>query len=1077
MEKINVNAKVAMDYNLPEGEQGSQTSLRQGDIVEGIITDVSDMISITFNDKEVKVSQSAVQNAKEGQIRKFEIKDISNKSIVLREVGTNTERKTSGVLQTNVLTGGKAFSGYIREKVSENTISETEKVHSQMENVRNSLTIDDYINIKELDRSPEQSSSEEFEKNLERIKEQRQFTQTHLDKQIKRLNTKRETIQQAAISSASGNAKEIAKRLEDADLPVTSANIERVSTALEMASQAPKLTNEAKAYLIDNELYISPENIYKAAYSGSQTVDTGDATDMSEEQWKELEPKVQELVKKEGIPVNKQSMKDARWLLSMDLPVTGDTLTKLQVINSLQSDYQENQVLDFCIQGMKERQYPEKTDFIKASESLNNISKTVSTMDLLQQLTLEAAESVSLDETISLQKIYQYQNIATQDSEAIKNITARRQLEQVRQKMTMENCYRLYQQGIEVDTESLENVINQLKAMEDSYYSELYKMAGVIPNEQQIDLLSATDQVVNQIKTMPEAILAATYSIRSSITLRGLYEVGASEVSTNQTTALVDTKAVSHMASYETLMTAPRRDLGDSMKKAFASVDYLLQEIGMEPTDSNRQAVRILGYNGIEITNENVTQMKSYQLQVQRVVSALTPQATVSLIREGDNPLQIPLAQLSEKLATIKESKDTTSEEKFSEYLYKLDQKKSLAKEERDAYIGVYRLLYQVEKTDGAAVGAVVKANQELTLYNLLTAVRSKKKEGMDLVADEGFGGVEEVSSGTSITEQINKVYLGRQMTHQVYEELEPDLIDRTYNPDTMNDFMDLEIEQLYEESRQSDKETTSSYEDYKYHELMNNYGRAKEAALLVATSQTVHANNLEAAGLLMAEGSTLYKEINKQAQSLDEQLGNSILSNYESYEENLQESSVREAFHTLSGTLNQMFEIAMENDNVTEDQIQQIRRYQNCIRLAGNLTHQQTFEIPVVMGEDVVNLKVKLVEGQQEASTVKLQMSSEQFGTLDAVAVVREDMLQGYLICDNRQVVEQLTFNEGAMRQEMQALGLNTGELIITMNRKAKEFYRTDITEKSVGEKPSNQTLYQVAKIFIKYAKQATTL
>ena len=780
---------------------------------------------------------------------------------------------------------------------------------------------------------------------------------------------------------------------------------------------------------------------------------------------------MRELLKKEGIPQSEQNMNNSKWLLSMNLPVTGENLEKLSVLNSLQSEYKEKQVLEQCIQGMTENQYPERTDLIQAQKSRDTISKTVATMDLVGQLSGEAAEQLGPEEAITLQNISQYQNATSSNPTDIKNITARRQLEEIRQKLTMENCYRLYQQGIEVDTENLENIINQLKAMEDSYYRQFYQAAGIEPDDKQIDLLTATDQMVDQIKTMPDVVLATTFTMRGTITLNGLYEEGS-----ERTQVAGATQTASKMASYETLMTAPRRDLGDSMKKAFASVDPLLEELGMDVTDSNRQAVRILGYNSIEITYENVEQMKGYLLQVQKVVSGLTPQVAVSLIKEGNNPLEVPLSELSDRLEEVKESLDTTSEDKFSEYLYKLDQKKSLTKEERDAYIGVYRLLYQVEKSDGAAVGAVVKANQELTLGNLLTAVRSKKKEGMDISVDDGFGGVDIINNGTSISQQINKVYIGRQMTHQVYEQLEPDLIDRTYNPDTMDDFMELEIEKLYEESKQLAQETTSQYEEYRYKEFIANYGKTKEAAILVANNQSVSADRLEAASLLMAEGSTLYKQIKNQAKDLDSELETDILVNYEGYVENLGEDSFREALKALSGELGRMFDKAMESENVTTEQIRQITRYQNCIQLAGSLSHQQTFEIPVVMGEDVLNLKVKLVEGQQKTSSVKVQMSSEQFGTLDGVATVKDDTLQGYLICDNSQVVDQLKFQESAIRQDFEDLGLKTGEFIITMNRKAKEFYRTDISEKPVGEKSSNQVLYQVAKTFIKYAMQATT-
>lgn len=78
--------------------------------------------------------------------------------------------------------------------------------------------------------------------------------------------------------------------------------------------------------------------------------------------------------------------------------------------------------------------------------------------------------------------------------------------------------------------------------------------------------------------------------------------------------------------SYETLMTAPRRDFGDSIQKAFGNIDEVLQEAGLEVTEENRRAVRILGYNRMEITPENVERVLQADEQVKSVVEKLTPE-------------------------------------------------------------------------------------------------------------------------------------------------------------------------------------------------------------------------------------------------------------------------------------------------------------------------------------------------------------------------------------------------------------------------------------------------------------------
>ena len=48
-------------------------------------------------------------------------------------------------------------------------------------------------------------------------------------------------------------------------------------------------------------------------------------------------------------------------------------------------------------------------------------------------------------------------------------------------------------------------------------------------------------------------------------------------------------------------MTAPRSDMGDSIKKAFSNVDDILQDLQLDTSETNRRAVRILAYNNTDV--------------------------------------------------------------------------------------------------------------------------------------------------------------------------------------------------------------------------------------------------------------------------------------------------------------------------------------------------------------------------------------------------------------------------------------------------------------------------------------------
>ena len=94
----------------------------------------------------------------------------------------------------------------------------------------------------------------------------------------------------------------------------------------------------------------------------------------------------------------------------------------------------------------------------------------------------------------------------------------------------------------------------------------------------------------------------------------------------------------------------------------------------------------------------------------------MTPARVLQMIREGVNPLEETVDELTAYLQN-QQTAYVDNEERFSRYLYKLEQEKSISAEERASYIGIYRLIRQIEKGDGKAIGTVVASGQELTFF------------------------------------------------------------------------------------------------------------------------------------------------------------------------------------------------------------------------------------------------------------------------------------------------------------------------------------------------------------------------
>ena len=86
MNTMNMNgiyaANAAKEYaSVSERSTSKEPDYEKGQILEGIVSKISDTVSINFDGKEMSFSKDAVQDAKEGQVRKFQIMDVSKNRI------------------------------------------------------------------------------------------------------------------------------------------------------------------------------------------------------------------------------------------------------------------------------------------------------------------------------------------------------------------------------------------------------------------------------------------------------------------------------------------------------------------------------------------------------------------------------------------------------------------------------------------------------------------------------------------------------------------------------------------------------------------------------------------------------------------------------------------------------------------------------------------------------------------------------------------------------------------------------------------------------------------------------------
>ena len=555
------------------------------------------------------------------------------------------------------------------------------------------------------------------------------------------------------------------------------------------------------------------------------------------------------------------------------------------------------------------------------------------------------------------------------------------------------------------------------------------------------------------------------------------------------------------------MMTAPRKDMGDSIQKAFRNVDDILQDLGLETNDSNRRAVRILGYNNMEITQDSIQSVKEADMQVTGVIRRMTPATTLQMIREQINPLDMNLDELEEYLN--EQDKDTGSDaEKFSTYLHKLDQSHAITEDEREAYIGIYRLFRQIEKTDGAAIGSVVASGAEMNFKNMLSAVRTSRHKNMDISIDDGFGGLEKlIARGQAIDEQIMAGYQdspSQEYQHQMQYyaalsgEIKDELVQKT-DVDTLKEMdiqADTTIEQFAQELKQASEVDQSSRQDMEQ-ERVHNFRDSMQSAQQVEDSviqslidyeQPVSVNNIQAAELLLMERGSLYKQIfgrsgaasvendtsvNDAFDSVGDIEHDTLWQKAEDAANNLTDkSSAVSAYQELIGEAVS----AVENMVHTSDNIVDVKAAQMLYKglsLAGNLAREENYELPVNIKGELTSINLKIYHNSSQMGKVTITMDTDTLGKVAADFDISEEKISGMIAYDKKtsgQDIKILQNNlQGQFSKAQQESGQNKKISISLAETKTLDLNRfgqdRDVEE---SEKLSTRELYQTAKAFI---------
>jgi hypothetical protein len=332
----------------------------------------------------------------------------------------------------------------------------------------------------------------------------------------------------------------------------------------------------------------------------------------------------------------------------------------------------------------------------------------------------------------------------------LKTVTAKRQLAEIRLRLTSESMTTLIKKGIEVDTLPLKEVVEELKSVEAELYKASLSRVGAAPTTENITQMQDLYQKLESIKTISSPTYNKVMQADIPFTIEGLSE------------AEVNLQIQHATASYEVAQTQPSTRFGDTFSKVADQVEPLVTDLGLEASKENIRAAKILVKNNIDVTDENIAAIKLIDVKVGKVTTQLHPTIAANMIKDGFNIVQTDIDEVINYMNGFDKLLGEDLTDKIASYIYEMDQTGELASSERETMIGIYRMLYTVEKTQGRATGFLYKNDMPLTLGNLMQAAKyydrtAAKQSDIDVNIDDAFGTLEELV----IPEKTIKAQLG----------------------------------------------------------------------------------------------------------------------------------------------------------------------------------------------------------------------------------------------------------------------------------------------------------------------------
>lgn len=853
-----------------------------------------------------------------------------------------------------------------------------------------------------------------------------------------------------AYASNTGMAYAIAKKLEEHNLPVTDENIEQVQQAYGAARELKNVNEGIEGHLLKNGMEPSIHNVYLAAHSGAAKLNENSLTS---EEWDKLKPQVIKMLQEVGMEESSGNLDNARWIIENNLPLTVDNLSLLNDIKNIELNLPDDRLLSGIASTMARGGQAKDTLFLDpqsiTDRALEAVEVIAGAEDKQLALILQNDDQVTIE---NLKKKYLTETIGEIDI-----VNAKKQLEEIRLKMTLEAGVQMLNNGIKIEIKPLKDLIAELENIQQKYTEGIFAQEGYEPVKEDAGRLQTASEALGRLKGVPNYVIGQMVKKEIPFTIQDTLAAG------EELKAKLDAASI----SYETLATAKRTDLGDGIAKAFdASMEGILNELQLERNESNERAVRILAYNRMEVTARNVFSIKQAAQEYGRLTEGLKPRVVAYLIANRVNPLNTEINQLNDYIDEIRGQIGEGKEEKYSEFLWKLDREEELTNSERDAYIGIYRLLNMIEKNDYAVIGSLIKQGAEVTLKNLASAVKTKKMENLDISIDKEIG--ERTDQGNVWSPNVigqlswfeNRYY--KQLAKSVLDNASPGKFKKIFS-DTNT--QEISLEKLNEEltlnKGQENKVINEGYQKQRINRMQEVRQINDETMeMLLGNGQKVSPENIMAAAYLMKNKKGLFEGL----------LEEFPLEELPKTEDALEDSeSAKDTYARLEDGVLSSIEQKLETSDLQTLDLAKLKLIHSSVKLLTNMSKREYYHVPLEIEGKLCTVRLKIVSGSKESGKISVQLEDENLGKISSEFKVADNTLSGVILTDSRRTTDYIKGNMDSFSRELSIIGIETGKIDCSLSVSSTGSWSEQYKE----DRPATKQLYQVAKGYIKIIKQ----